>query len=108
MNEESYRFKLVNFFISENMLYWGDEYLKTISKSDFDGNKRETFLDVGSVIGDIRMVGNYLYYTTVDNTLVSLIMMWENRVKLHIKDGGFCFIFNDQSSLVVCPILEVA
>ena len=48
------------------MLYWGDEFLKNIYKSDFDGNNRETFLEVGSVVGDIRMVGNYLYYTTDD------------------------------------------
>ena len=52
---------------SADHLYWQDALLHKIFKSDLDGNNKVVFHEDESYLNDIRLFGDYLYYTGLDN-----------------------------------------
>ena len=49
-------------------LYWSEDYQNTIYRSDLDGNTvREFYQADRDLISEIRLLGEYLYYITLNN-----------------------------------------
>ena len=73
--QQNYTFKhksLINLIFTARRIYWTDGNLDKIYHSDYDGNGRQTLLEVpkGSRLMDLEMLGNYLYYVAMDNQYV--------------------------------------
>ena len=49
-------------------IYWGDDVLKKIMRCDMDGQNRVVFLENAGKVVDVRVVGEYLYYISSDNS----------------------------------------
>ena len=55
------------YLFTEGHLYWADALLHKIFRSNFDGNDKQFFHQDNGYLADLRLFGNYLYYTGLDN-----------------------------------------
>ena len=57
----------VLYFITEGHVYWCDALLHQIVRTNFDGNDLEIFHTETGFFSAMRLSGDYVYFTGMDN-----------------------------------------